>query len=245
MPCQCLLGKSPAFIARDEMLTDEALHIYGELTSPDWTADDSSPEELVEAVDAVQSHWGQRPSGEYSEAADWCAHIVSERALEADGLVPADTTRREADAERATSRREPEGGSDESDSFEVDGLRDIVVSLFIELESEDWTAASGSDPIELEYAVDNYRAEIDENCSEDYADACEIAGALFDNRHPSDDLAFMVTTVVDCMGHHRAWRQACDRATARATSPEGEPEGDSCPVICLDSYRASGALVTL
>lgn len=231
MPCQCLLGKSPAFIARDEMLTDEALDLYAELASPGWTSDDASPEDLAEAVDAIKRHWGQHPSGDYSEACDWCAHIVSERALEADGLVPADLTSREADAERAAMRREPE-----TDPDEADAMRDIVVSLFAALESDDWSPADCY-PGDLEGAVDSYRAEIGEDCSEDYADACEIAGALFDSLYPTDDLCFMVETVVDRRMQHRNWEANKLRSY--------QPEGDSCPVICLDSYRRSGAMVTL
>lgn len=104
MACQCTHGKSPAFLERAADLTDFALELYAELVSPNWTSDDCDPKELTEAVDEIQQHWGNHPSGDYAEAIDWCAFIVSERALERDGLVPADLTQREADAELANAR---------------------------------------------------------------------------------------------------------------------------------------------
>lgn len=104
MPCQCLLGKSPAFIARDQILTEKALEIYTELVSPDWSSDDAQPEELTEAIGAIQQHWGQHPCGDYAEACDWAGYMVSERALA--NHEYSGTTQRETDLHTAVLRGE-------------------------------------------------------------------------------------------------------------------------------------------
>lgn len=124
MACQCTRGKSPAFLAQAEMLTDAALELYAQLVSPNWTSDDCDPDELIEAVDAIQQHWGNHPSGDYAEAIDWCAFIVSERALERDGLVAADLTQRETDAELANTRSEDDAHAEDAHDLERDTARE-------------------------------------------------------------------------------------------------------------------------
>lgn len=121
-------------------------------------------------------------------------------------------------------------------STETLEARTLVIDLFDELTTDEWSPGDCSDPVDLEFAVDDYLDTLGEHASRDYKDACEFAAVLYGEEYGEeygeDDLDGLLSLVQG-------------RMHDRYVPDDDIDDRPSCPIYSLAEMRESGRVVTL